>query len=121
MALPDIKVDQPPLDLKKLDPTQHFTKPAPPRYTEAAWSKSSKSRGGSAGVHLCLHHFYYSGSGGLCKASESPLLRGEDGGEIVTERLAESFPNLMDYDFTARLEDELDEIAEGEVQWKKKC
>jgi DNA topoisomerase-1 len=40
-------------------------------------------------------------------------------GEIVTERLAESFPNLMDYDFTARLEDELDEIAEGEVQWKK--
>src|SRR5690606_41687974 len=40
-------------------------------------------------------------------------------GDIVTERLAESLPNLMDYDFTAKLEDELDQSAGGDVNWKK--
>ena len=39
-------------------------------------------------------------------------------GELVTDRLAESFENLMDYGFTARLEDELDNIAGGRAQWK---
>lgn len=39
-------------------------------------------------------------------------------GDIVTDRLAENFPNLMDYSFTARMEETLDEIAEGKRSWR---
>lgn len=39
-------------------------------------------------------------------------------GEIVTDRLDDSFNDLMNYDFTARMEQKLDQIAEGEVNWK---
>lgn len=38
-------------------------------------------------------------------------------GEIVTDRLDENFDDLMNYDFTARMEEKLDQIAEGEVNW----
>ncbi|HCI31682.1 MAG TPA: hypothetical protein DFH98_09905, partial [Psychrobacter sp.] len=39
-------------------------------------------------------------------------------GDIVTDRLTASFPDLMDYTFTAALEDKLDHVAEGEQDWK---
>ncbi len=39
-------------------------------------------------------------------------------GEIVTDRLDGSFNDLMNYDFTARMEQKLSKIAEGEVSWK---
>ena len=39
-------------------------------------------------------------------------------GEIVTDRLDESFNNLMNYDFTADLEGQLDKVADGERNWK---
>ncbi len=40
-------------------------------------------------------------------------------GEIVTDRLVENFSDLMSYDFTANMEVRLDDIAQGELQWKK--
>ena len=40
-------------------------------------------------------------------------------GDIVAERLHESFTDLMDYDFTAKMEESLDEVAAGEKDWKK--
>ena len=40
-------------------------------------------------------------------------------GDIVAERLQESFAELMDYDFTAKMEESLDEVAGGEKNWKK--
>nr|BFE90049.1 hypothetical protein GCM10020185_05850 [Pseudomonas brassicacearum subsp. brassicacearum] len=40
-------------------------------------------------------------------------------GDIVTERLSESFSNLMDYGFTAGMEENLDDVAQGERDWKK--
>ena len=40
-------------------------------------------------------------------------------GDIVTERLQESFPNLLDYGFTASMEEHLDEVAEGNLEWHK--
>lgn len=40
-------------------------------------------------------------------------------GEIVTDRLDGSFTDLMNYDFTARMEEKLDQIAEGEANWKQ--
>jgi DNA topoisomerase-1 len=115
IALPDIKEGEA-LGLEKLDPTQHFTKPSP-RYTEASLVKELEKQGigrpstyasiistiqDRGYVHLQNRRFY-----------------AEKMGEIVTGRLSESFPNLMDFDFTARMEDELDEIASGDVQWKQ--
>src|SRR5690554_5173880 len=115
VALPDIKVDQP-LDLKKLDPTQHFTKPSP-RYTEASLVKELEKQGiGRPSTYASIISTIQ--DRGYVRL-QNRRFYAEKMGEIVTERLAESFPNLMDYDFTARLEGELDEIAEGEVQWKK--
>ncbi|GHD47551.1 DNA topoisomerase I [Marinobacter persicus] len=115
VALPDIQVGDP-LDLKKLDPSQHFTKPAP-RYTEASLVKELEKQGiGRPSTYASIISTIQ--DRGYVKL-QNRRFYAEKMGEIVTERLAESFSNLMDYDFTARLEDELDEIAEGEVDWKK--
>jgi len=114
VALPDIQVDDT-LKLVRLDPSQHFTKPAP-RFTEASLVKELEKLGiGRPSTYASI----------ISTIQERGYVRlqnrrfyAEKMGEIVTERLSESFPNLMDYDFTAKMEDELDEIAEGEVDWK---
>ena len=115
IALPDIQVDEV-LDLKKLDPTQHFTKPAP-RYTEASLVKELEKQGiGRPSTYASIISTIQ--DRGYVRL-QNRRFYAEKMGEIVTERLSESFPNLMDFDFTARMEDELDEIAEGDVEWKK--
>jgi len=115
VALPDIKVDET-LDLAKLDPTQHFTKPAP-RYTEASLVKELEKQGiGRPSTYASIISTIQ--DRGYVRL-QNRRFYAEKMGEIVTERLSESFPNLMDFDFTAKMEDELDDIAEGEVQWKK--
>ncbi|KPQ27715.1 MAG: DNA topoisomerase I [Marinobacter excellens HL-55] len=115
VALPDIKVDEV-LDLKKLDPTQHFTKPSP-RYTEASLVKELEKQGiGRPSTYASIISTIQ--DRGYVRL-QNRRFYAEKMGEIVTERLAESFPNLMDYDFTARLEGELDHIAGGDVNWKK--
>ncbi|MDY6798129.1 MAG: type I DNA topoisomerase [Pseudomonadota bacterium] len=115
IALPDIQVGQA-LDLVKLDPSQHFTKPAP-RYTEASLVKELEKQGiGRPSTYASIISTIQ--DRGYVRL-QNRRFYAEKMGEIVTERLTESFSNLMDYDFTARMEDELDEIAEGEVDWKK--
>ncbi|MGF1686445.1 type I DNA topoisomerase [Photobacterium japonica] len=103
------------LQLEALEPKQHFTKP-PARFTEAALVKELEKRGigrpstyasiistiqDRGYVHVDQRRFY-----------------AEKMGEIVSDRLDESFADLMDYDFTARMEGNLDKIAEGEANWK---
>ncbi len=115
IALPDIREGEV-LDLKKLDPSQHFTKPAP-RYTEASLVKELEKQGiGRPSTYASIISTIQ--DRGYVRL-QNRRFYAEKMGEIVTERLSESFPNLMDYDFTARMEDELDEIADGDVQWKK--
>ncbi|MBZ2170046.1 type I DNA topoisomerase [Marinobacter sp. F4216] len=115
IALPDIKVDEV-LGLEKLEPSQHFTKPAP-RYTEASLVKELEKQGiGRPSTYASIISTIQ--DRGYVRL-ESRRFYAEKMGEIVNERLSESFPNLMDYDFTAKMEDELDEIAEGDVDWKK--
>ncbi|MGM0952428.1 MAG: type I DNA topoisomerase [Pseudomonadota bacterium] len=115
IALPDIQVGES-LDLNKLDPSQHFTKPSP-RYTEASLVKELEKQGiGRPSTYASIISTIQ--DRGYVRL-QNRRFYAEKMGEIVTERLAESFPNLMDYDFTAHLEGELDEIAEGEVDWKK--
>ncbi|MFN2361278.1 MAG: type I DNA topoisomerase [Marinobacter sp.] len=115
IALPDIQVDET-LELKKLDPTQHFTKPSP-RYTEASLVKELEKQGiGRPSTYASIISTIQ--DRGYVRL-QNRRFYAEKMGEIVTERLSESFPNLMDFDFTARMEDELDEIAGGDVEWKK--
>lgn len=115
IALPDIQVGEV-LDLKKLDPSQHFTKPAP-RYTEASLVKELEKQGiGRPSTYASIISTIQ--DRGYVRL-QNRRFYAEKMGEIVTERLSESFPNLMDFDFTARMEGELDEIAEGDVEWKK--
>ncbi|MGM0772604.1 MAG: type I DNA topoisomerase [Pseudomonadota bacterium] len=115
VALPDIQVNET-LELKTLEPTQHFTKPAP-RYTEASLVKELEKQGiGRPSTYASIISTIQ--DRGYVRL-QNRRFYAEKMGEIVTERLSESFPNLMDFDFTARMEDELDEIAGGEVDWKQ--
>jgi DNA topoisomerase-1 len=115
IALPDIKEGEA-LGLEKLDPTQHFTKPSP-RYTEASLVKELEKQGiGRPSTYASIISTIQ--DRGYVRL-QNRRFYAEKMGEIVTGRLSESFPNLMDFDFTARMEDELDEIASGDVQWKK--
>ena len=103
------------LNLLELDPQQHFTKP-PPRYSEASLVKELEKRGiGRPSTYASIISTIQ--DRGYVKV-ESRRFFAEKMGEIVTKRLVGSFEELMNFDFTAEMEKELDEIAEGKLQWK---
>lgn len=103
------------LTLKALKPSQHFTKPTP-RYTEASLVKELEKRGiGRPSTYASIISTIV--DRGYVK-SEKRRFYAEKMGDIVTERLVENFDDLMDYDFTARMEDSLDAVAEGQRDWK---
>ena len=115
VVLPNVKVGEN-LKLIKLLPTQHFTK-APPRYTEASLVRELEKRGiGRPSTYASIISTIQ--ERGYVKL-DSKRFYAEKMGDIVAERLLESFDNLMDYAFTAKLEEELDKVAEGDVNWKK--
>lgn len=104
------------LDLVALDPKQHFTKP-PARYTEAALVKELEKRGiGRPSTYASIISTIQ--DRGYVKVDQRRFYA-EKMGEIVTDRLDDSFTDLMNYDFTARMEQRLDQIAEGETNWKQ--
>ena len=112
--LPDVKKGDK-LTLDKLDPSQHFTKP-PPRYTEASLVKELEKKGiGRPSTYASIISTIQ--DRGYVKL-ENKRLFAEKMGDIVTDRLTASFPDLMDYTFTAALEDKLDHVAEGDTDWK---
>ena len=105
------------LNLKKLDLTQHFTKP-PARYTEASLVKKLESEGiGRPST--------YAPTIATIQAREYVVLNKEKRlvptqiGKVVNDFLVENFAEIVDLGFTAKIEDELDEIAAGKVEWKK--
>ncbi len=115
LVLPDVKVGET-LALVKLDPSQHFTKP-PARYSEATLVRELEKRGiGRPSTYAAIISTIQ--ERGYVKL-ENRRLYAEKMGDIVTDRLTENFDNLMDYAFTAELEQELDKVAEGELDWKK--
>ena len=101
--------------LKDLEPKQHFTKP-PARFTEAALVKELEKRGiGRPSTYASIISTIQ--DRGYVKV-EQRRFYAEKMGEIVTDRLGDSFDDLMNYDFTARMEEKLDQIAEGQANWK---
>lgn len=115
VLLPAVKVGEV-LKLEKLDPSQHFTKP-PARFTEASLVKELEKRGiGRPSTYAAIISTIQ--DRGYVKL-ENRRLYAEKMGEIVTDRLDESFNNLMNYAFTADLEGQLDKVATGERNWKE--
>jgi len=102
------------LTLKELKPEQHFTEP-PPRYNEASLVKELEERGiGRPSTYATIlstiqERQYAQKTGGKFVPTEIGL--------VVTDLLVENFPDIFDFQYTARLEEELDEIEEGKEKW----
>tara|TARA_S200000501_G_scaffold378971_1_gene445589 strand:- start:11969 stop:14752 length:2784 start_codon:yes stop_codon:yes gene_type:complete len=112
-VLPDFKQGDS-LTLKKLDPSQHFTKPTA-RYSEAALVKELEKQGiGRPSTYAAIISTIQ--DRGYVRV-ENRRFYCEKMGDIVTERLSESFGDLMDYGFTAEMEEKLDAIADGKKLW----
>jgi len=114
-VLPEVQVGDE-LKIKDLLPKQHFTKPAP-RYSEASLVKELEKRGiGRPSTYASIISTIQERGYVLTK---NRRFYASKIGEIVTDRLAESFSNLMDYGFTASMEENLDVIASGQKDWKQ--
>jgi len=111
--LPDLKEgDQVKTD--KITPKQHFTQP-PPRYTEARLVKTLEELGiGRPSTYApTLDTIQRRGYVSL----ENKRFVPTELGEIVTELMLQFFPEILDVEFTAKMEKNLDEIEEGKVKW----
>jgi DNA topoisomerase-1 len=103
-----------PLDLRELLPIQHFTEP-PPRYTESSLVKELERLGiGRPSTYAPIISTIQ--DRGYVEQSGKKLIP-TTLGRVVTELLVESFPNIIDYEFTSDLEQKLDDIASGEKRW----
>ena len=104
------------LEVVKLDPLQHFTKP-PPRFGEATLVRELEKRGiGRPSTYAAIISTIQERG---YVTLQNRRFHAERIGELVNDRLVENFANLLDYGFTAELEGELDEIAEGKRGWQK--
>ncbi|HLH42030.1 MAG TPA: type I DNA topoisomerase [Bryobacteraceae bacterium] len=103
------------LRFRSIEPEQHFTEP-PPRYTEATLVKELEADGvGRPSTYASI----------LSTIQEREYVRKDGGkffptelGMVVTDLLLESFDDLFDVSYTARMETELDDIEEGKVDWR---
>ncbi len=102
------------LTLKELKPEQHFTEP-PPRYNEASLVKELEERGiGRPSTYAAIlstiqERQYVQKVGGKFSPTEIGL--------VVTDLLVENFRDIFDVQYTAHLEEELDQIEEGKETW----
>jgi DNA topoisomerase-1 len=111
--LPNLKAGDP-LQLLEIKPTQHFTQP-PPRYTEASLVKALEEKGiGRPSTYATILSTVQDRK--YVQKIESRFSPTELG-VVVNDFLVERFPELIDIGFTARMEDELDSIEEGQMKW----
>jgi DNA topoisomerase I len=104
------------LKFKSFDPEQHFTEP-PPRFTEATLVKELEADGvGRPSTYASI----------LSTIQDREYVKKEGGkfvptelGVVVTDLLLESFDDIFDVRYTARMEEELDEIEEGKLDWRE--
>ncbi len=101
------------LDIKEVTPSQHFTKP-PARFTEATLVRELERLGIGrpstyASIISTIQKEYVKKLKGRFAPTET--------GEVITDALVKSFPDIMDVNFTAHMETELDEIEQGKMDW----
>ncbi len=114
VELPDLKEGDK-LTLNELLPKQHFTKPTA-RFTEATLVRELEKRGiGRPSTYAAIISTIQ--DRGYVSLKQRRFYA-EKMGEIVTDRLVESFSNLLDYSFTAQMEEQLDVVAQGDADWK---
>ena len=102
------------LTLDQLDPSQHFTKP-PARFSEASLVRELEKRGiGRPSTYAAIISTIQDRG---YVTVQNRRFYAEKIGDIVTERLVENFGELLDYSFTANMEEKLDAIAEGKSKW----
>ena len=112
--LPDLKEGEG-LELKGLTPGQHFTQP-PSRYTEATLIKALEEKGigrpstYAPTISTILDREYV--------VKEGKNLRPTPLGEVVTGLMKDKFTDIVDTAFTANMEEQLDEVETGKVDWK---
>src|SRR5512133_443460 len=112
-ALPVVTAEQL-LRMLEVLPEQHFTQP-PPRYTEASLVKKLEELGiGRPSTYASIISTIQ--DRGYVRLEDKRFFP-EDVGVVVTDKLIEHFPDVVVINFTAQLEEELDEIAEGQVGW----
>ncbi len=113
--MPDLAVGDV-LKLKALDPSRHFTKP-PARYTEASLVRELEKRGiGRPSTYAPIISTIQ--ERGYVKLV-SRRFYAQKIGDVVTDRLVENFSDLLDYGFTAGMEEKLDVVSRGEADWRR--
>ena len=114
-TIPELEKNQEVVN-KKIETKQSFTEP-PPRYTEASLVKVLEEKGigrpstYSPTITTILERRYI-------EKNQKQLVP-TDLGKIVNKLLTENFTDIVNVEFTAKIENEFDEIAEGNVRWKK--
>ncbi len=102
------------LDLRKLTPKQHYTQP-PPRYAEATLIKALEEKGiGRPSTYAAIISTIQDRE---YVVKEKRAFLPTDIGRLVNQLLIKGFPDILDTQFTAKLEDQLDEIADGKSDW----
>ncbi|MFQ5449032.1 MAG: type I DNA topoisomerase [Nitrospinaceae bacterium] len=102
------------LNLSKILPEQHFTQP-PPRYTEAMLVKELEEKGvGRPSTYASIISVIKDRD---YIRSKERRLHPSELGFLVSDMLVENFPDIMNTEFTAKMEDQLDEIEDGKMNW----
>jgi DNA topoisomerase I len=105
------------LRLESLHPEQHFTEP-PPRYNEASLVKELEERGiGRPSTYAAIMSTIVDRGYVQKTAGRGGKFFPTEIGFVVTELLVLNLKDIFDYQFTARMEEELDEIEEGKTKW----
>ncbi len=113
--LPDVTVDET-LTRKQTRPEQHFTEP-PPRYSEASLVKKLEELGiGRPSTYASIIEVLQARK--YVRLDRKRFIP-EDRGRIVTAFLESYFKRYVEYDFTAHLEEELDDISGGRIDWRQ--
>lgn len=105
------------LDLARLTPAQHFTEP-PARYNEASLIKALEAHGIGRPSTYAPTLSTIQDRNYIVKNDQKRFAPTEMG-NIVTDMLVKNFPQIVDIEFTAKMEKELDEVAEGKDTWTK--
>ncbi len=111
--LPPLEVGQI-VEVNEIKSTQHFTEP-PPRFSEASLVKTLEEHGiGRPSTYASIIATLV--ARGYCTLDNKRFMP-TDTGKVVNKFLSNYFSNIVDYEFTARLEDDLDAISRGEKPW----
>ena len=114
-VLPEVKTGES-LGLEKIEPKQHFTQP-PARYSEAMLIRALEEMGiGRPStyapiIETILKRNYVN--------REEKRFRPTELGQVVVELLKEYFPEIVDLTFTAEMEEKLDQVEDGDIEWEK--